>query len=185
MSGNTISYLSLAWSLRNWVILDYEEPNGLMVRPWAPFFFSFSFGAQVSIRSRECLSLLRTHHPRLNSRISFHSSFLVEPGLDGDGCERMKGSAGSIVLQGRPAVNLSFSFRTPSTSSTGKWNNRGKLIRLFHSRCLRLIGDRLSNQPCLFSSWVRSPSFSLRRRPQEKETVTSPPPHGLDCKLRM
>ena len=27
---------------------------------------------------------------------------------------------------GRPAVNLSFSFRTPSTSSTGKWNNRGK-----------------------------------------------------------
>ena len=22
---------------RNWVILDYEEPNGLTVRPWAPF----------------------------------------------------------------------------------------------------------------------------------------------------
>ena len=37
MSGVTTSSLSLAWSLRNWVILDYEEPNGLTVRPWAPF----------------------------------------------------------------------------------------------------------------------------------------------------
>ena len=26
-----------AWTLRNWVILDYEEANGLTVRPWAPF----------------------------------------------------------------------------------------------------------------------------------------------------
>ena len=37
MSGVSTSSLSLAWSLRNWVILDYEEPNGLTVRPWAPF----------------------------------------------------------------------------------------------------------------------------------------------------
>ena len=31
-----------AWvvPLRNWVILDYEEPNGLTVRPWAPFLLS-------------------------------------------------------------------------------------------------------------------------------------------------
>ena len=41
MSGVTTSSLSLAWSLRNWVILDYEEPNGLTVRPWAPFFLFF------------------------------------------------------------------------------------------------------------------------------------------------
>ena len=37
MSGVTTSSLSLAWTLRNWVILDYEEANGLTVRPWAPF----------------------------------------------------------------------------------------------------------------------------------------------------
>ena len=37
MSGVTTSSLSLAWSLRNWVILDYEEANGLTIRPWAPF----------------------------------------------------------------------------------------------------------------------------------------------------
>ena len=43
MSGVTTSSLSLAWSLRNWVILDYEEPNGLTVRPWAPFLLSLSF----------------------------------------------------------------------------------------------------------------------------------------------
>ena len=42
MSGVTTSSLSLAWSLRNWVILDYEEPNGLTVRPWAPFLLSCS-----------------------------------------------------------------------------------------------------------------------------------------------
>ena len=34
MSGVTTSSLSLAWTLRNWVILDYEEANGLTVRPW-------------------------------------------------------------------------------------------------------------------------------------------------------
>ena len=37
MSGVTTSSLSLAWSLRNWLILDYEEANGQTVRPWAPF----------------------------------------------------------------------------------------------------------------------------------------------------
>ena len=39
MSGVTTSSLSLAWSLRNWLILDYEEANGQTVRPWAPFLF--------------------------------------------------------------------------------------------------------------------------------------------------
>ena len=42
MSGVTTSSLSLAWSLRNWVILDYEVKNGLTVRPWAPFLSSRS-----------------------------------------------------------------------------------------------------------------------------------------------
>jgi len=37
VSGVTTSSLSLACSLRNWVILDYEEANGLTIRPWAPF----------------------------------------------------------------------------------------------------------------------------------------------------
>ena len=32
--------IGLDKSLRNWVILDYEEPNGLTVRPWAPFLLS-------------------------------------------------------------------------------------------------------------------------------------------------
>jgi len=41
MSGLTTSSLSLAWSLRNWVILGYEEANGLTIRPWAPFLLSF------------------------------------------------------------------------------------------------------------------------------------------------
>ena len=41
MSGVTTSSLSLAGSLRNWVILDYEEANGLTIRPWAPFLLSF------------------------------------------------------------------------------------------------------------------------------------------------
>ena len=48
MSGVTTSSLSLAWSLRNWVILDYEEVVSLTISPWAPF-FSLSFllmGAQ-------------------------------------------------------------------------------------------------------------------------------------------
>ena len=40
MSGVTTSSLSLAWSHRNWVILDYEEANGLTIRPWAPFLLS-------------------------------------------------------------------------------------------------------------------------------------------------
>ena len=46
MSGVTTFSLSLACSLRNWVILDYEEANGLTIRPWAPFLlylFSFLF----------------------------------------------------------------------------------------------------------------------------------------------
>ena len=47
MSGVTTSSLSLAWSLRNWVILDYEEANGLTIRPWAPFLLSLPLGAQV------------------------------------------------------------------------------------------------------------------------------------------
>ena len=42
MSGVTTSSVSLAWSLRNWVILDYQEANGLTIRPWATF-LSFSF----------------------------------------------------------------------------------------------------------------------------------------------
>ena len=42
MSGVTTSSLSLAWSLRNWVILDYEEANGQMKRPWAPFLLLIS-----------------------------------------------------------------------------------------------------------------------------------------------
>ena len=37
MSGVTTSSVSLAWSLRNWVILDYQEANGLTIRPWATF----------------------------------------------------------------------------------------------------------------------------------------------------
>ena len=41
MSDVTTSSLSLSWSLRNWVILDYEEANGQMKRPWAPFFLSY------------------------------------------------------------------------------------------------------------------------------------------------
>ena len=41
MSGVTTSSLSIAWSLRNWVMLDYEEDNGLTIRPWAPFLLSF------------------------------------------------------------------------------------------------------------------------------------------------
>ena len=40
MSGVTTSSLSIAWSLRNWVMLDYEEDNGLTIRPWAPFLLS-------------------------------------------------------------------------------------------------------------------------------------------------
>ncbi len=36
MSGVMTSSLSLPSSLRNWVILDYEEANGLTIRPWAP-----------------------------------------------------------------------------------------------------------------------------------------------------
>jgi len=38
MSGVRTSSLSLPSSLRNWVILDYEEANGLTIRPWAPVF---------------------------------------------------------------------------------------------------------------------------------------------------
>ena len=45
MSGVTTSSLSLATSLRNWVILDYEEPNGQMKRPWAPFLLSLLWSA--------------------------------------------------------------------------------------------------------------------------------------------
>ena len=44
--------------------------------------------------------------------------------VDGAVTKGRKGPLSSAV--GQPAVNLSFSFRTPSTSSTGKWNNRGK-----------------------------------------------------------
>ena len=47
MSGVTTSSLSLAWSLRNWLILDYEEANGQTVRPWAPFLLLFSTGYDV------------------------------------------------------------------------------------------------------------------------------------------
>ncbi len=42
MIGATTSSLSLVWSLWNWIILDYEEPNGLTVRPRAPFHLSAS-----------------------------------------------------------------------------------------------------------------------------------------------
>ena len=53
MSGVTTSSLSLAWSLRNWVILDYEEPNGQMKRPWAPFLlFSFFFQGSGRVSPR-------------------------------------------------------------------------------------------------------------------------------------
>ena len=63
MSGVTTSSLSLAWSLRNWVILDYEEANGLTIRPWAPFlppfipslflFFTFLFPLRAPCRRRK------------------------------------------------------------------------------------------------------------------------------------
>ena len=41
MSGVTTSSLSVAWSLRNGVILDYEEANGLTIRPRASFLSPF------------------------------------------------------------------------------------------------------------------------------------------------
>ena len=43
MSGVTTSSVSLAWSLRNWVILDYQEANGLTIRPWATFLSFIGF----------------------------------------------------------------------------------------------------------------------------------------------
>ena len=48
MSGITTSLLSLAWSLWNWLILDYEEANGQTVRPWAPFLLSLGLMAVSS-----------------------------------------------------------------------------------------------------------------------------------------
>ena len=70
---------------------------------------------------------------------------------------------------GRPAVNLSFSFRTPSTSSTGKWNNRGKgeLLSQAQERVLLYGCEPLSISPlnqwiyCLFPDWSA-------KEPQEK-----------------
>ena len=55
MSGVTTSSLSLDRSLRNWVILDYEEANGLTIRPWAPFLLSF---IGCSVDGRRKLSLV-------------------------------------------------------------------------------------------------------------------------------
>ena len=50
MSGVRTSSLSLASSLRNWVILDYEEANGLTIRPWAPFPSLFPLLSPSSLR---------------------------------------------------------------------------------------------------------------------------------------
>ena len=70
MSGVTTSSLSLAWSLRNWVILDYEEANGLTIRPWAPFLLSFIllfFYVYVYSRNYHQIRFHKDnlrHHPR-------------------------------------------------------------------------------------------------------------------------
>ena len=57
MSGVTTSSLSLAWSLRNWVILDYEEANGQMKRPWAPFLLSFHLPLEDLPRNKDSLNM--------------------------------------------------------------------------------------------------------------------------------
>ena len=85
MSGVTTSSLSLTWSLINWVFLDYEEPNGLTVRPWAPFplpriqdildsWWRWSGACRSSVIGRECscnrVNLKSCTWPASNSRNS-------------------------------------------------------------------------------------------------------------------
>lgn len=71
MSGVRTSSLSLPSSLRNWVILDYEEANGLTIRPWAPVFSPFTrscrsplFGSVPVTRSRGSLDVRRERRGR-------------------------------------------------------------------------------------------------------------------------
>ena len=72
MSGVTTSSLSLAWSLRNWVILDYEEANGLTIRPWAPFLLGRWL---TSSKTQD----LRTHLPQVSTKIK-----TLWPGPEGE-----------------------------------------------------------------------------------------------------
>ena len=51
MSGVTTSSVSLAWSLRNWVILDYQEANVNSTKISFSFFFSFIFFSFLSYYS--------------------------------------------------------------------------------------------------------------------------------------
>jgi len=91
MSGITTSLLSLAWSLWNWLILDYEEANGQTVRPWAPFLlFPFLWLWVTSGR----IMASTWYQTRLNR----------------------KENGWKVNESCRSVVNLSFSFRTPSTS---------------------------------------------------------------------
>lgn len=65
MSGVRTSSLSLPSSLRNWVILDYEEANGLTIRPWAPVFSHIlsSYPPSPSSRSRSATPSVPLHGP--------------------------------------------------------------------------------------------------------------------------
>ena len=72
MSGVTTSSLSLAWTLRNWVILDYEEANGLTVRPWAPFLSFQSLERRLLVLLAVPLQLLGRMLLLLVNRSSLH-----------------------------------------------------------------------------------------------------------------
>jgi len=91
MSGVMTSSLSLAWSLRKWVILDYEEANGQMNQ---------SCQEKIGPLARNCRWTLLTQLTDLF--LWRDSSFLslFQP----------------LVRENYAAVNLSFSFRTPSIS---------------------------------------------------------------------
>ena len=76
MSGVTTSSLSLASSLRNWVILDYEEANSLTVRPRAPFLLSCGGSSGVCCVTLRTVTLDRFPDFFVTFRIlSFYSGF--------------------------------------------------------------------------------------------------------------
>ena len=143
MSGVTTSSLSIAWSLRNWVMLDYEEDNGLTIRPWAPFLFlsiileswnpclysrnSFSSNSQIlfwiSYVGRDYYTEDRDYwmRKRIEQEISFSPALLPSSSLCLLSSNTRAGKRESTMgLKDRKkslaAVNLSFSFRTPSIS---------------------------------------------------------------------
>ena len=131
MSGVTTSSLSLAGSLRNWVILDYEEANGLTIRPWAPFLLSF----------KRCSALVLWSWPLSGFQEMF------DPGQvkDKKGCRDQSSSALNSLTYRSVSCPLPLRERerVPVTDKHSRWNGKLLVLAVILSLLWTAIGTRV------------------------------------------